>query len=213
MRYSILFTLLTVTLVLAVGCSNAAEKPLDTLPAPTGAESEATSELTIDDATPPEEESVVKQANYAEIIVPYDSYDAFEEMMKKRFPDKFCYRLPEDSGLQIDKIELHDDAFYTFSFSGNNGEHAYMEVLMYSTFDSVEELQKAFGGVNADSNTFQIADPHFLFEHYSNNVVALIGLAGEQQCMFNLLNTAPDKPEDMAEQEQALVNLYQQLGL
>ena len=154
-----------------------------------------------------------REANLAEEIVPFESYEAFSAMMQEKFPDKYLYQLPEDSGFRIDTVSLHDNAFYDINLSSESGQHASLEIVFETSFETVEDIQKSFGGINVDGNTFHIESPQFLFEHYASGAVAMYGLTGEKPTFFTLLDTRTDKPEDTGEQEAALVALYQALGL
>ncbi len=150
----------------------------------------------------------------AEVIVPYDSYEEFADMMRERFPDAFLYQLPEGSDFQYEKISLHDDAFYHLTLSDGNGNRVFLEVLFLSTYDSIEDVQKHFGGTaQIEGSTFEVAAPDYLFEQYGDGVVTLMGLAGDERTLFTMMDISDETPDDPELKKERLTAFYESLGL
>lgn len=212
-------------LLLLTGCGSAAElpPPEKEIPAAAQGDASAAEETAPTETAPTEEETRITLPDVLDeehgyhvdampVEVTYDTYEEFAEMLQTQHPDYYLYQLPEDSGFRYDSIMMVDDAFYRMSFVSDAGETVYMEMACLSHYDSVEALRDYWGGsVKVEDNTFEIATPQYLFEHYAGGLVVLFGLTPEDNTFYTLMNVTENKPEDADAQEQALADFNRRL--
>lgn len=213
-------------LLLLTGCGSAAElpPPEEEIPAAAQGDASAAEETAPTETAPTEEETrrnmldeeIDEEHGYHVDAMPeevaYDTYEEFAEMLQTQHPDYYLYQLPEDSGFRYDSVMMVDDAFYRMSFVSDAGETVSMEMTCLSHYDSVEALRDYWGGsVKVEENTFEIAAPQYLFEHYAGGLVVLYGLTPEDNTFYTLMNVTENKPEDADAQEQALADFNRRL--